>query len=130
MIDSTANDIFFPLQSWPTYMVEIFVLNNIAMYSYNNRNKICLFFWGNGAMIDQMFMLSSLFAPRIQQITREEQYQHESSKRKCIGLFSTYNENKNNPAYAETYYFYSMIEKRMLYIDGTPRHHGVRSIRM
>lgn len=126
-IDSIASDIFFPLNAWPSYMVEIFVITNIASYSYNQRNKICLFFWGNGSTIEQMFTLSEMYAPRIIQNTREDRHQYESSKRKCFGLFNTYNENKNNPAYSERYYFYSLIERRMMYINGTPRHRSINN---
>lgn len=63
MANIYASELFFPLESWPTYMVELFVLNNVAMYSYAMRNKICLFFWGNGGTIDKLFTMSELFAP-------------------------------------------------------------------
>lgn len=124
--DEIASDIFYPLREWPSYLVELFVLNNVAMYTYSQRNKICLFFWGNGATIEQMFTLSRMYSPPVKQTTYEERYQYDSSKRKCIGLFNTYVENRTNPQYAEKYYFYSMIEKRMLYIDGKARRYGAR----
>lgn len=121
-----ASELFFPLESWPAYMVEMFVLNNVAMYTYTMRNKICLFFWGNGATIDQLFSLSELFAPRVQMITHEQQQQFEGSRRKCEMLFETYNKEKMNPVFCSKYYYYNLMENRMLYMDGRARHFGQR----
>lgn len=59
-------------------------------------------------------------------MTQEQQRQYNESARKCSGLFETYVREKNNPAYAERYYFYSLYKNCMIYIDGTPRHHGKR----
>lgn len=72
-------------------MVELFMLNNIAMYTYSMRNKICLFFWGNGAKADEMFTLSEFFAPPI---TAIQQRDYNESYRKCLGLFRTYREQR------------------------------------
>lgn len=119
-------EMFFPLKSWPPYMVELFVLKNIAMFTYSDRNKICLFFWGNGATIETLFTVSKLYAPRLDLRTQEQQRQYSESTRKCEGLFKTYNENKFNPAYATRYYYYSLMENRMLYLDGRARHFGQR----
>lgn len=118
-----ASTMFFSLESWPSYMVELFVLNNIANYTYSMRNKICLFFWGNGGTVEDMFTLSELFAPKIAN-TYEQQRALNENQRKCIGLFQTYNEQRSNPHYGGNYYFYSMIENRMLFIDGSARHFG------
>lgn len=117
---------FFSFEDWPCYMVELFVLNSIAMYSYNMRNKICLFFWGNGATIDIMFTLSEFFAPPVKMITHVQQNQYNESVRKCQGLFETYERERMNPAYSQRYYFYSLYENKMLYIDGRARHYGRR----
>lgn len=116
-------DQFFSFEKWPNYMVELFVLNNVAMYTYTMRNKICLFFFGNGAKIDVMFTLSEFFAPPM---TAIQQRDYNQSYRKCIGLFRTYAEQRTNPAYSQRYYYYNMIERRMLFLDGVPRHYGQR----
>lgn len=123
---SYAAEIFFPLEDWPAYMVELFVLNDIASYSYVTRNKICLFFWGNGSTIKNLFALSEMFAPKVPRKTHEQQKQFEESTRKCIGLFETYEEQKMNPNYSQKYYYYSLMENRMLYMDGRPRHFAKR----
>lgn len=39
---------FYRFNMWPNYMVDLFLSTNIQNYSYVKRNKICLFFWGNG----------------------------------------------------------------------------------
>lgn len=117
---------FFAFENWPSYMVELFILNNIAMYSYSLRNKICLFFWGNGASIEIMITLSEFFAPPLKLVTSEQNRQYNESLRKCHGLFATYNKEKFNPAYSQKYYYYNMYENRMLFIDGQPRHYGQR----
>lgn len=123
-------DRFFAFENWPPYMVELFILNNVAMYSYSDRNKICLFFWGNGATLEDMFTLSEFFAPSTRHLNHEQKSKYNESKRKCIGLFKTYGEQKYNPSYAQRYYFYSMYERRMLFIDSTPRHYGRRQSRV
>lgn len=92
------------------------------MYSYGMRNKICLFFWGNGATIGIMTTLSKFFAPPV----NENDPQYIQSLRKCHGLFATYRNERLNPAYAQRYYYYNMLEKRMLYLDGQARHRGQR----
>lgn len=120
------NEYFYAFEQWPTYIVELFVLNNISMYTYSTRNKICLFFWGNGATIDIMTTLSEFFAPPIKCSTDEEHRQYQESSRKCEGLFTTYRNERLNPAYYERYYYYNITERRMLYIDGRPRHYGHR----
>lgn len=123
---SYLNEHFFCFEQWPSYMVELFILNNIAMYTYSARNKICLFFWGNGATLDVMMTLSELFAPPINRSTDADRRRFHESIRKCEGLFETYRNNCLNPAYSQRYYYYNMIERKMLYIDGRPRHHGRR----
>lgn len=117
---------FFGFEQWPPYMTELFVTNNISNYSYAMRNKICIFFWGNGAQFETMWVLSQYYAPRETLRTLYQQRKSEESCRKCKGLFKTYAEQKYNPLYAERYYFYSMIENRMLFLDGKPRFNGER----
>lgn len=124
--DLYAAEMFFPLTSWPDYMVELFVLSNIANYSYSTRNKICLFFWGNGGTLEILNTFSGIYAPKLELATQEQQRQYNESWRKCEGLFKTYTEQCLNPAYFERYYYYSLMENRMLYIDGRPRHFGRR----
>lgn len=126
LAQSYLNEYFFNFEQWPSYMVELFILNNISMYTYSTRDKICLFFWGNGATIDVMMALSEFFAPPIKCSADEDRRQFESSSRKCEGLFATYRNARFNPAYFERYYYYNIIEGRMLYIDGRPRHYGHR----
>lgn len=50
IIAGALEDMFFSFENLPAYMVNLFVHNNIANYSYAMRNKIC--FWGNGSPID------------------------------------------------------------------------------
>lgn len=115
-------DQFYSFEKWPPYMVELFILNNISSYSYSLRNKICLFFFGNGAKFEVMFTLIAFFAPT-DNISSSE---YKSSYQKCVGLFKTYESEKYNPAYSSRYYYYNMIENRMLYLDGVQRHYGLR----
>lgn len=117
---------FFKLELWPSYMIKLFIQNNIAQYSYIVRNKIYLFFWGNGGTYEIMLNISSFYAPRVVLRTREEIYQFNESCRKCLLLFDTYSAQLNNPNYARSYYYYSIIGRRMLFLDGTPRHFGER----
>lgn len=119
-------DTFWKFEDWPAYMVELFVLNNVSMYSYRNRNKISLFFWGNGATVNTMFQLSEIYAPRISLLSYQNQRDFSQSKKKCIDLFKTYSEQLFNPNYSMNYYYYNLTEKRMLYIDNNQRHHGTR----
>lgn len=114
---------FFSFESWPTYILELFIKNNIAEYSYVTRNKICLFFYGNGASLEIMQTLSEFFAPCIKECQIRA---FDESLRKCRGLFNTYIKERYNPAYTQRYYYYNMIENRMLFLDGTPRHYGQR----
>lgn len=119
-------DSFYRFEQWPAYMVELFVLNSIQNYSYAMRNKICLFFWGNGATYEIMSKLSTFYAPKALLRTREEQYQFNASHRKCEDLFKTYREQLHNPSYSGKYYYYNIHTGRMLYIDNRPRHYGIR----
>lgn len=111
---------------WPPYMTELFVMYNIASYSYQNRNKICLFFWANGATYEVMSTLSEFFAPPERLLTGALRRDAQSSHRKCVDLFKTYKKERHNPRYSRKYYYYSMIEGRMLFLDNTPRHYGQR----
>lgn len=122
IIAGALEDMFFSFENWPAYMVNLFVQIN----SYAMRKKICLFFWGNGSPIDTMLNLSLHYAPRINLRTHEEITQYAQSKRKCYGLFKSYSENRFNANYNENYYYYDIIQKKMLYIDGKPRHFGRR----
>lgn len=124
--DLYAAELFFPLSSWPGFMVELFVLNNIAKYSYSMRNKICLFFWGNGGTLEKLNTLSEIYSPKLELKTQEQKRQYSESWRKCEGLFKTYSEQSLNPANSERYYYFSLMENRMLYMDGRPRHFGHR----
>lgn len=126
MARSIAEDLFFGLEQWPGYMVDLFVLKHIGEYSYSDRNKICLFFWGNGAQIETMFTLSELLAPHAKLKSLEDTRQFEQSRRKCEGLFKTYSNERFNPQYASRYYYFNLIERRMLFIDNKPRHFGQR----
>lgn len=123
---SIAENIFFSLEQWPGYMVDMFVLKHVGQYSYSDRNKICLFFYGNGAQIETMFTLSELLAPHARLLSYEDKQQHEQSRQKCEGLFQTYSKERFNPNYTERYYYYSLMERRMLYLDHKPRHFGKR----
>lgn len=120
-------DSFYEFEHWPAYMKSLFVINNIQNYSYVMRNKICLFFWGNGATYEVMCNLCIFFSTKPTLKTERDRKKNECSHRKCRDLFRTYEQQKFNPAYSEKYYFYSMNECRMLYIDGTPRHFGQRA---
>lgn len=120
------SEYFFTFDQWPEYMFDLFTSTNIQDYSYVNRNKICVFFWGNGGTFEIMSDLSHFFSPPPRATTAADRRQNESSRRKCMQLFSTYNDQRFNPNYARRYYFYSMIQRRMLFIDGQPRHYGQR----
>lgn len=115
-------DHFYAFTMWPEYMVNLFVTKNIQNYSYSDRNKICLFFWGNGATFEVMETISHYFAPPPTMITAE----NVSSRNKCRALFNTYTQQRLNPAYAQRYYYFNIHEGRMLFIDGRPRHYGHR----
>lgn len=119
-------DQFYTFEQWPSYMVELFILNGIHSYTYAMRNKICLFFWGNGGTSEIMFTLSSFYAPKVSFRTREEQHQCNESHRKCEGLFKTYKDQLHNPNYSGRYYYYNINAGRMLYMDNRPRHYGTR----
>lgn len=123
---SYLNEHFFAFEQWPPYMVELFILNNILMYTYSTRNKVCLFFWGNGATLDEMMTCSEFFAPPINRATDQERRQYLESSRKCEGLFQTYHNARFNPDYSQRYYYYSIMDGKMLYIDGRSRHYGRR----
>lgn len=73
-----------------------------------------------------MNTFSEIYSPKLELRTQEQQRQYNESWRKCEGLFKTYSEQSLNPAYSEKYYYYSLMENRMLYIDGRPRHFGKR----
>lgn len=90
-------DMFFNFEAWPFYMAELFVGKNIADFSYSVRNKICLFFWGNGGTYEIMYALNMFFGPRASLKKPEEQYQFENSCRKARDLFKTYSEQCHNP---------------------------------
>lgn len=119
-------DKFYTFENWPPYMTELFVLNNIQNYSYTMRNKICLFFWGNGSTYDVMSNLSDFYSQPPVLRTREEIHHNTESHRKCVNLFKSYSENLHNANYSRHYYFYNIHQNRMLYIDNRPRHYGVR----
>lgn len=120
------NEYFFSFDQWPQYMFDLFTSNNIQNYSYRDRNKICIFFWGNGGEFQIMANLCQFFAPPPRLTTANDHRANESSRRKCVELFNTYNQQRFNPNYSRRYYYYSMVERRMLYIDGQPRHYGQR----
>lgn len=114
---------FYIFEKWPAYITNIFVSKNIAEYNYRDRNKICLFFFGNGATFDLMTNLSEFFANRPKLNQRQK---YEIKYRKCEYLFRIYSTQRHNPNYSERYYYYSIHENRMLYLDGMPRHFGQR----
>lgn len=126
LAQNIVEDLFFNLDQWPSYMVDLFVTKHIGQYSYSDRNKICLFFWGNGARITTLFTFSELLAPRAKLTNTELTNQYNQSLKKCEGLFATYDKERFNPQYSQRYYYYNMIERRMLYIDNRPRHYGIR----
>lgn len=120
------DDFFYNFEFWPPYMVDLFVLNSIAMYSYSMRNKICLFFFGNGGNYDIFFKLSQYFAIKSSIDSYDKYRDYQRSRRKAEDLFKTYSREINNPDYARQYYFYSIEDKLMMYLDNTPRRNGGR----
>lgn len=54
--DLYAAEMFFPLSSWPSFMVELFVLNNIAHYSYcmNHTAHGIKFAYSFGVMVEPL----------------------------------------------------------------------------
>lgn len=126
LAQNIVEDLFFSLEQWPSYMVDLFVTKHVGQYSYSDRNKICLFFWGNGARITTLFTLSELLAPHAKLTNTDLTNQYNQSAKKCEGLFATYDKEKFNPQYSRRYYYYNMIERRMLYLDNRPRHYGIR----
>ena len=90
------NTFFFNFSMWPIYIKEIFVRTHIINYSYTTRNKIYLFFWGNGATCDIMFCLSEFFGPKVHIKLLQQQKKLDTHQRKCLGLFRTYTEQKYN----------------------------------
>lgn len=121
------DNMFYSFASWPTYMKEVFVLTHIMHYNYATRNKICLFFWGNGATCEIMFNLSFFFGPQINIRNYEDAKADERSRKKCVGLFKTYSKELHNPQYNQRYYYFNIHIGCMLYIDGTPRRNGRRT---
>lgn len=119
-------DSFYAFDLWPNYIKLLFVSNNIQNYNYVTRNKLCLFFWGNGASYEVMCNLSYFFAPKTSTKTYAEIKKNDLSHKKCLGLYKTYTEQQYNPQYSHRYYYYNILQKRMLFIDGTPRHFGKR----
>lgn len=114
---------FYQFEKWPYYITEIFVMKNIANWSYKDRNKICIFFFGNGGTLDIMTNISHFYSPTV---IRVMQKRYDIKYKKCTDLFMTYQRNLYNPAYAERYYYYSIEDKLMLYLDQTPRRNGQR----
>lgn len=124
-----SENMFYKFELWPKYLRDLFVTHSIQNYTYSMRNKICIFFWGNGGTYEIMSTLSEYFAPRLSTNTYKERREYTSSHYKCQQLFKTYSEQLHNPNYYERYYYYNIHQGRMLYMDNVPRCYGQRQPR-
>lgn len=124
-----SENFFYKFEMWPKYLKDMFVSNSIQKYTYAMRNKICLFFWGNGGTYEIMKGLSEYFSPQSSLKTYNERREYSSSHHKCQQLFKTYSEQLHNPNYCERYYYYNIHRGCMLYMDNVPRVYGQRQRR-
>lgn len=117
------NNHFFCFELWPPYLVELFVRNCIADFSYVLRNKICIFFWGNGATFETMQVLSSYYSI---QTKKQDLRSYEKSCHKCVALFKMYTDKRFDYDFSHKYYYYNVNKQIMVYVDGTVRSVGER----
>lgn len=123
---NVIKDVFWPIHQWPAFAVEILMT---PTFNYNERLTLATFFHGNG-MRDAILPIQ-LFK-YYNQHWKKARNHHNGWKQKFYKfkqLFPYLNKAKDfyDPEYyriGETYYYYSMIAKHMLYYNGNKRKKG------
>lgn len=112
-------DHFWPVEEWPDHIV-----NSLIDFKYTDRICICNFLYGNGLQLQDAFKLIAFY--HNWDIHTKNCYEYTFTK-----LWLRLNEavQKQHWDYhriTSTYYFYSMISRRVMYFDGTIRLNGVK----
>lgn len=112
---------FWAIEKWPAFAVEILFSTN---FGYNERLTLATFFHGNGLVCPALPVLILQFYNRnaVSRDWKQKLYKFEK-------LFQFLDKTKDTTdpqaiEMSKKYYFYSMINKHMIYYDGNKRNNG------
>lgn len=109
---------FWIPEEWPDHIV-----NSLIDFRYNDRICICNFFFGNGMQLDDAFQIIAFYHNWNSSTLKHYQIQFSDLWTRIETAVKRIHDNWEH--ITSTYYFYSMIERAVLFFNGNLRTHGV-----